>query len=92
MKRLSIILAALLMSGSAMSASIPDRVRTVRKLDAICRGSVEMNATVEYACDARTAIAKSLYKDGLCYGKNSQVGADHEWHVCTRDSIRLSNR
>jgi hypothetical protein len=92
MKRLSIFLAALLISGSAMGASIEDRLRVERRLDVICRGSSEMTETVKYACRVRDNIVRSLYEDGLCYGKNSQVGADHQWHVCTRDSIHLSNR
>lgn len=92
MKRLSIFLAAVLVSGSAMGASIEDRLRVVRKLDVICRANGPDSPEGEYACNARGNIVRSLYNDGLCYGKNSQVGADHQWHVCTRDSVRLSNR
>jgi hypothetical protein len=89
MKRLSIFLAALLISGSAMGASIEDRLRVERKLDLICRANGPESPEGKYACRVRDNIVRSLYEEGLCYGKNSQVGADHQWHVCTKNSIRL---
>lgn len=92
MKRLLIALVALLVSGSAIGASLEDRLRVERRLDLICRANGPDSPEGEYACRVRDNIVRSLYKDGLCYGKSSQVGANHNWHVCARDSIRLSNR
>lgn len=91
MKRLSVFLAAVLVSGSAMGASLEDRLHAMHRFDVTCRANGPDSPRGEYACMARDNIVRLLYKDGLCYGKNSQVGADHQWHVCTRDSIRLSN-
>jgi hypothetical protein len=92
MKRLSIFLAALLISGSAMGAPVAQRAVTLQKVERLCRnGGAELSqAAYNYVCQARDNLYASMRKDGLCYGKYSQdeTKGQFEWHVCGKDSIR----
>lgn len=88
MKRLLIALAALMISGSAMSAPLSDRLPLYHKLDAICRGSSDPIA-VDYACKARGNIGESINNDGLCYGKKAEYRNEYAWHKCTNGSVRI---
>src|SRR3954464_9314123 len=89
MKRLSFVLAAVLMSGSAISAPLADRLPLYHKLDAICRGSSNP-AVIDYACKARGNIGESINKDGLCYGKRAEHRNEYVWHKCANDSVRIT--
>src|SRR4051812_28422906 len=89
MKRLSIFLAALLVSGSAIGAPLSARLPLYHKLDAICRGSTDQ-VVIDYACKARANIGESINNDGLCYGKKTEHRNEYVWHKCTNGSLRIT--
>lgn len=90
MKRLSIILAALLVSGSAIAAPVENKVAVYQKLDEICRGGDPSIEAVNQACKMRSTIAGSINRDGLCYGTHSQSRSDYAWHKCGKNSVKIT--
>jgi hypothetical protein len=62
-------------------------VAVARKLDGLCRGM--SGDHVDDICEARDRAFKVAEGLGYCYGKQDQIGADHRWHKCTRNSNRV---
>lgn len=57
------------------------------RLNGTCRGG--SSGEIELICDWRdNVVGPWLYRNGLCYGKEGQVGADMEWHICGPGSMR----
>lgn len=54
-----------------------------------CRGGPGDAAETRAACARRDHFTNRLSRIGLCYGKQGQAAADHEWHGCGPASNRL---
>lgn len=53
-----------------------------------CRGGSGNEAATWEACERRDELSDALNREGLCYGKQTQYGYQHEWHACGSDSYR----
>jgi hypothetical protein len=65
-----------------------DAVAVAAKLNQLCRGLSGDSAHLDDICEARDRAFKVAEGLGYCYGKRDQIGADHRWHRCVRDSNR----
>lgn len=89
-----IVLAALAL-GLALPASGQDAetirlLQDVEVLDSNCRGGPGDSTDTWMACGARDYASWLLSQRGYCYGKDGQIGADMEWHVCEAGSLDAS--
>jgi hypothetical protein len=93
MTRALMALAAAMFLSTVAHAQTGETARLLnreRALDGICRGGTtddEMKRGA--ACCERTQVGVRLNRLGWCYGKRGQIGADMDWHHCTRASERF---
>ena len=75
--------------GPAMANDVSkDAIAVAAKLNQLCRGLSGDTAHLDEICEARDRAFKVAAGLGYCYGKQNQIGADHRWHKCVRDSNR----
>ena len=72
----------------AQAAVVRDLLSVERDLNSMCRGWSGDEKHTDQVCAVRDKMNKALNKMGYCYGKHGQIGADMEWHKCTRNSLR----
>jgi hypothetical protein len=65
-----------------------DAVAVARTLNQLCRGMSGDAKYLDEICEARDRAFNVAARLGYCYGKQNQIGAEHRWHKCTRDSNR----
>ena len=90
MKAAWMAFAILTASGNSVMANdiSKDAVAVAAKLNQLCRGLSGDTAHLDDICEARDRAFKVAQGLGYCYGKQNQIGADHRWHKCVRDSNR----
>lgn len=62
-----------------------------RKANEVCRGGPGNTSASQDACAERAWHEKALAAGGWCYGRKGEFGAQHSWHPCSPDSLRLGD-
>lgn len=52
-----------------------------------CRGGSGDDPKTMAACRERGKTGREIDARGWCYGKKDQIGAQYQWHACTRTSL-----
>jgi hypothetical protein len=75
-------------STSAQSSDIEAAIERWAGEDDQCRGGLGNDPATYEACERREAASAQLTEMGMCYGRETELGHEHEWHVCEEGSIR----
>ena len=85
---LSLSTVLLPIAAAAQAPVVRTLIEQARAVDAQCRGGDPGDPKTAAACKKRKSDAARLNRLGWCYGKRGQIGADMDWHRCTRSSYR----
>lgn len=58
-----------------------------RSADASCRGG-DPSSETDAACERRDSTIRTLIAAGICWGREGEAYAEHEYHRCGPNSIR----
>jgi hypothetical protein len=75
-------------AAAAQAPAVRTLIEQTRAVDAQCRSGDPGDPKTAAACKRRQGDAARLNRLGWCYGKRGQIGADMDWHRCTRSSYR----
>ena len=81
--------------GPAATARVAPRLRATQvsliqewsDANSDCRGGSDETQVAE-GCLLRDELDNQLVSSGLCYGREGEFEAEHEWHLCQADSMR----
>ena len=78
-------------AGRWRKCSVDQLKRSYLRDDFVCRSQSRESLKGRTACQRRVLAANTLEKIGWCYGEESQINADYEWHRCKDGSVLSQN-
>lgn len=85
-------LCAALVLPAAAAPSVQELLKAEAAANAACRGSTEPESIqTQEECDRRDRLVGRLSQEGMCYGRQGEVGAQMRWHRCGPGSLTIND-
>lgn len=89
---IAICLCAAFAMPAVAAPSVQELLKAEATADAACRGSTEPESLhTQEECDRRDRLVGRLSQEGMCYGRQGEVGADMRWHRCGPGSLTIND-